>query len=61
MDEAFASIGRGVVGHPGKVVVAWVAFLILGVVFAPRLQEVFEREFPGGTQARGYDPATRPG
>ncbi len=48
MSKLFATIGRGVVKHKKKVVGFWAIFLILGVLFAPRLQEVFDREFVTG-------------
>jgi len=45
MNRAFAAIGRSVVRHRWAVLAAWTGLLVLGIVFAPRLQEVFEREF----------------
>ena len=48
MNKLFASIGRTVVRHRWKVISLWAALLVFGLVFAPRLQEVFEREFVTG-------------
>ncbi len=48
MNKVFSAIGQGVVRHKKKVVSFWAILLIVGVVFAPRLQEVFDREFVTG-------------
>jgi len=48
MNKLLTAIGRGVVRHKKKVVAFWAILLIVGVMFAPRLQEVFEREFVTG-------------
>lgn len=48
MNRMFSAIGRTVVTHRWKVILLWVAFLAFGIVYAPRLQEVFEREFVTG-------------
>jgi uncharacterized membrane protein YdfJ with MMPL/SSD domain len=48
MNKLFTTIGRGVVRHKRAVVGLWAILVIVGVLFAPRLQEVFDREFVTG-------------
>ncbi|MCL4368510.1 MAG: MMPL family transporter [Actinobacteria bacterium] len=48
MDRFFLRIARAVVRYRRLVLVAWVGLLVFGVLFAPRLHEVFEREFVSG-------------
>jgi len=48
MNGLFEAVGRSVVRHKKKVIALWAIFLIIGVFFAPRLQEVFDREFVTG-------------
>ncbi len=44
----FTAIGRGVVRHRRSFLGVWLALFVVGAIFAPRLQEVFEREFVTG-------------
>ncbi len=48
MNGLFEALGRGAVRHRKKVIGLWAVLLIVAAVFAPRLQEVFEREFVTG-------------
>lgn len=48
MDRVLHGLGNLVVRHPWRIVLVWVVVFAVGVVFAPRLQEVFEREFVTG-------------
>lgn len=48
MNRVFTAIGKTVVAHRWKVLFLWAAFVVFGVIFAPRLQQVFEREFVTG-------------
>jgi RND superfamily putative drug exporter len=48
MNGVFAGIGGTVVRHRWKVIFLWGTLLVFGVAFAPRLQEVFDREFVTG-------------
>lgn len=50
MQTLFHALGRLVVGHRRVVLALWAVLFVLGLVFAPRLHEVFERqEVTGGT------------
>ena len=44
MDTAFQALGIWVVAHRRLVLAVWVVLFVLGIVFAPRVQEVFERQ-----------------
>lgn len=44
----FSSLGRACVRRPRIVIASWALILALGIVYAPRLQQVFEREFVQG-------------
>lgn len=48
MDRFFTALGRLAVRRRWLVLAVWVAILALGVAFAPRLQEIFDREFVTG-------------
>src|SRR6266542_6241488 len=49
MDRIFRGIGRTVVHHRRKVVALWVVFLVVGLIFAPHLHEVFDRAWTSGS------------
>ena len=49
MDRFFTTLGRLMTRRRRLVLVVWVAILGFGLVFAPRLQEVFERQFVTGS------------
>jgi RND superfamily putative drug exporter len=48
MDRFFTSLGRAAVRRRSLVLLLWTALLVLGLAFAPRLQEVFDREQVSG-------------
>jgi uncharacterized membrane protein YdfJ with MMPL/SSD domain len=48
MDRFFAALGRLAVRRRWLVLAAWIAILAFGIAFAPRLHEVFDREFVTG-------------
>jgi putative drug exporter of the RND superfamily len=48
MDRWFTYLGRLTVRRRGIVLTAWIAILGFGIAFAPRLQEVFDRQFVTG-------------
>ncbi len=48
MYGAFRGIGKIVVRHRWKVVLIWVAFLVVGATFAPGIQRVFDRGIESG-------------
>jgi RND superfamily putative drug exporter len=48
MDRFFTSLGRAAVRHRRPFILLWVGLLAFGLAFAPRLQEVFDREQVSG-------------
>lgn len=48
MDRFFTSLGRLAVTRRWFVIAAWIGILALGAIYAPRLQEVFDRQFVTG-------------
>ena len=48
MDRLFTRLGRLTVRRRGRVLAAWIVILGFGIAFAPRLQEVFDRQFVTG-------------
>jgi putative drug exporter of the RND superfamily len=48
MDHLFTALGRLAARHRWQVLVGWLAVIAFGLMFAPRLQEVFDREFVTG-------------
>lgn len=57
MDRVFAATGRGVVRYRWLVVSVWLVFLVVGVVFAPRIQEVFDRGVESGNTGESQQAA----
>ena len=48
MARFFTGLGRLAVGHRWLVLAVWLAVIAFGIAFAPRLQEVFDRQFVTG-------------
>jgi uncharacterized membrane protein YdfJ with MMPL/SSD domain len=48
MHGLFTGIGRLGVRRKQTILPVWAVLLVVGLFFAPRLQEVFEREFVSG-------------
>ncbi len=48
MDRFFIALGRLAVHRRRLVLTAWVVIVVFGILFAPRLQEVFDRQFVTG-------------
>ncbi|MEE9178825.1 MAG: MMPL family transporter [Acidimicrobiia bacterium] len=48
MERGFGAIGRAVVRFRRTVVTAWLVFLVVGAIFAPRIQGVFDRGVGSG-------------
>lgn len=57
MDRMFRGLGELVVRHPWRTAMVWLVLLAVGAVFAPRLQEVFEREFVTGNTGEAQQAA----
>lgn len=57
MDRGFAAIGRMVVHYRWRVVIVWLVFLVVGIVFAPRIQEVFDRGVVSGNTGESQQAA----
>lgn len=53
----FYALGHTGVRHPRATLGAWALVLLLGVLFAPRLQEVFDREFVTGNAGEAQEAA----
>lgn len=49
MDHFFTSLGRLVARRRWLVIAIWVTILSVGLVLAPRLEEVFDRQFITGS------------
>lgn len=57
MDRLFIAIGRTVAHHRWKTVAVWLLVLTFGLAFAPRLQEVFDRETTSGDTGDSHEAA----
>ncbi len=57
MERIFAAIGQGVVRYRWRVVIMWLVFLVVGIVFAPRIQEVFDRGVESGNTGESQQAA----
>ncbi len=57
MERFFAAVGRAAVRYRWLVVTAWLVFFVVGAVFAPRIQEVFDRGVESGNAGESQQAA----
>ncbi len=57
MERAFAAIGRAAVRHRWAVVTAWLVIVLVGALFAPRIQHVFDRGVDSGNTGESQEAA----
>ncbi|MEE8407213.1 MAG: MMPL family transporter [Acidimicrobiia bacterium] len=57
MKQGFAAVGRGVVRYRWLVVTAWFVFVLVGAIFAPRIEGVFDRGVDSGNTGESQQAA----